>query len=288
MAVKSFKVRFYGVHVQQEEDAPKYGPNDLFAELEVAARAAGGLCPPFSDGNHSYEIREMASFNNGAVYRGVFAVLRDDAPNIRKSNGTERPIPLADDEGVIEKNHFLYYARRRMLVYQVNQRANHPSRFENYLTAMSGLEKSVVFADILTTDSWQRMHQGTIKSVEVTLDIPRAPELFDPDDFTGPTLHTMQQAGAMKAHVTLSAGRGNELREWVKRQLDRARGMPHVKSLGVRIEGEDGILDLIGNTVRDTIEVQMDGRYPNTRKTFEELESARHRQREALRAHFGQ
>jgi hypothetical protein len=287
-AFKSYMVRFYAASVEQPDDAKPYRIQDLFRELAKVAQTTGGLCPPTSDGNVTYEIRDLRSLNAGAVMTGVFAVMRDDAPHIRSQDRTEREIPLLEDEGVLEKNHFIYYAATGLIVWQVNRHANHPIRFEQYLTDLAGLERGVVFGDILTRDAWKKLRHGIVKRVEVTIDIPKNPMAFDPDDFTGPTLQTMERAGAQRALVTLSAGRGNTMTTWIREQLLRLKGGPHIDRLQVTLEKEARPLDLLANTVRDTIEVVMNGRYPNTPQTLVELAGAYERQREALRAHFGQ
>lgn len=286
-AFKTYQVRFFAASIEQPEGARPYSIQDLFREMALHARRAGGLCPPTSDGTLTYEVRDLRSINNGNVVMGVFAVMRDDAPHIRGTDRTERVIPLQDDEGVLEKNHFIFYAATGLIVYQVNQRASHPVRFEQHLTDLAGRERTVVFGDILTRDAWQKLNSGIVKRLEITIDTPRHPGAFDPDDFTGPTLHTMERAGAQKAQITLTAGRG-VMSTWMKEQLQRLRGGPHIDRLQVRLDGEEQPIDLLANTVRDTIQVVINGRYPDTAQTLTELAAAHDRQREALRAHFGQ
>jgi hypothetical protein len=282
-------VRFYAASIEQPEDARPYRVQDLFKELVRVAGKTGGLCPPSSDGTLTYEIRDLQAFNNGAVVMGVFAVLRDDAPHIRAQDRSEREIPLLDDEGVIEKNHFIFYAATGLVVYQVNQRASHPMRFQQYLTDFSGSsDRTVIFGDILTRDAWNKLSKGIVKKLEVTIDVPKSPMAFDPDDFTGPTLHTMEHAGAQRALITFSAARGGAMSPWLREQLLRARGGPHIDRLQVKLDGEPHPIDLLANTVRDRIEVVMNGSYPDTPRTFAELEAAYGRQRGALSAHFGQ
>lgn len=286
--MKSYTVRFYAARTEQPDEEKPYRIQDLFRELVQVANKTQGLCPPTSDGALTYEIRDLRALNNGAVAMGVFAVLRDDAPHIRAGDRSERPIQLGEDEGLIEKNHFIFYAATGLMVYQVNQRANHPMRLEQYLTDLAGLDRAVVFGDILTRDAWKKLSRGIVKRLEVTIDVPKNPMAYDPDDFTGPTLQTMEQAGAQKAVITLSAGRGAAMTTWIREQLLRMRGGPHIDRLQVKLDGEEHPLDLLANTVRDRIEVVMNGRYPDTPQTLTELEAAYQRQREALRAHFGQ
>lgn len=285
---KSYKVRFYDLVIGQRDDQPPYTSRDLFRELKASARGQNGLCPSYLKAGQGYEIRELRSHNNNAVFQGIFAVTRDDAPHIRRRNGDEQPIDLQADEGVLEKNHFIYYSGPSLLVYQVNQRANHPARLEEYLTHMTGLGRSVILADILTSDAWEQVRRGQVKRVHMVLSTPQTAATYDPEDFSGRTLQTMERAGATRAEINMSISGGNRgMSTWLKQGVLRMRERENVKSLRVQLDGGDQMLDLLANTVRDTIEVQMDGRYPNTRHTFEELETAKTRQQDTLDGHFG-
>jgi hypothetical protein len=285
---KTYKVRFYDVDVRQPEDAEAYTARELFRDLKSSARGQNGLCPSYSKGGLAYEIRELRSHNNNAVFTGIFAVTRDDAPHIRRGNGDEQIIALREDEGVLEKNHFIFYSSQRLLVFQVNQRASHPARLEEYLTFLAGLERGVVLADILTSDAWELLRRGQVKKVHMVLSAPRNAQQYDPEDFAGKTMQTMERAGATRTEINLSISGGRRgMSAWLKGGLQRLRERENVESLRVQLDGDDKMLDLLANTVRDAIEVQMDGRYPNTRHTLEELQRAKDRQREALDGHFG-
>lgn len=287
--MKRYKVRFYAVSVEQPDGARRYRIGDLFRELAQAAQDSGGHCPPSSDGAVTYEIRDLKAFNHGAVFTGVFAVMRDDAPHIRGNDRAERPIELGEDEGVMEKNHFMFHSRQGLLVYQVNKWAAHPTRFSEYLTAMAGLDKAVVFGDILTSDAWHKLQDGIVKRVEVTIDAPRNPLQYDPGDFGRATLRQLDQAGASRVTVALSTSRGHEgMRGWVKEQLHRLTAAEVVRSMKVKMDGEEQMIDLLADTVKDDIVVLMHGHYPDTQQTFEELDAAHRRQRDALSAHFGE
>lgn len=113
MAAKTFRARFY---CGAAFDAPGHQPVSEVLSALAAAQAAGTTLPQHA----GFELREFVSLNDGAAFRGVLAVLRDDAPHIREAGGDERAIALEEDEYVIEKNHFLYFKQNELLVWQVN------------------------------------------------------------------------------------------------------------------------------------------------------------------------
>jgi len=286
LTLKDFKVRFYVVNVRSADGVRGLRAPDLFAQLHGAS--AGGLCPQFNSDNLGYEIRELHSHNRGAVYQGVFATIRDDAPHIRESQGGERVIPLRDDEGILEKNHFIYYANESVLVYQINQRASHPTRFEDYLRAMAGAGHAVSLDDMLTRDAWEKLRNGVVKEFDVTFDAPRDPAAYNPTDFTSENLNTLERSGAGTMRVQLKATRGHQgMNKWIKQITRQLSGDQQVRKLQVKLDGEDSPIDLFANVIREKMTVEMDGRYPNTRRTFQELESAKHRAQADIDAHFG-
>lgn len=286
MALKDFKVRFYKVSTQTVDNVQPLTANHLFARLHQGAQH--GLCPTINVDSLGYEIRELIAHNRGAVYQGVFATIRDDAPHIREAQGGERIIPLRDDEGILEKNHFLYYANQSVLVYQVNQRASHPSRFEDYLRTMAGMGHTVTLDDMLTRDAWEKLRNGVVKEFDVTFDAPHDPAAYDPTEFSAESMSIMDRSGAGSIRMQLKATRGRQgLLQWAKRTATQLRRDTQVRRLLVRLDGEDSPIDLFADVIREKMTVEMDGRYPNSRRTFEELEAAKRRAQGAIDAHFG-
>jgi hypothetical protein len=286
MAEKVFKVRFYAVNVLSAESANRIDGPSLFATLH--RRAQNGLCPPSSDDGLDFEIRDLVSNNRGAVYYGVFATIRDDAPHIREAKGGERAIPLALDEGILEKNHFIYYSDHSVLAYQINQRASHPTRFENYLRAMAGLGHAVTLDDMLNKDALQKLRHGIVKAFDVSFAAPRNPAAYDPTDFGRESLRMMERCGANSVRVTLKATHSDRgLLGWAKKTAMELVRDPQVRKLQVKLDGEDSPIDLFADVISEKISVEMDGRYPNSRRTFEELAAAKGRVQAAIDEHFG-
>lgn len=102
--MKSFGVRFYQGQVGAAgEDGTV---SDLLLSL-LDNHMKGELLPQTEEGRLKHELRELSATENGKVIKGVLALVRDDAPHIREADGGERPIELADHEGILEKNYFL-------------------------------------------------------------------------------------------------------------------------------------------------------------------------------------
>lgn len=279
MANKSFRVRFYAGVTEQGETPV----NEIFSGLCQNA----GLQPHLRDGTVAYELRDLVPLNGGKVFRGVLAVLRDDAPNIRDAGGAERPIALAEDEHIIEKNHFLYYSEKQLLAWQVNGRGSHISRMEKYLSHVS--QATVGLADVVQPNALRRLQGGTVKRLKVRIAASKNAAAVNPHDWEASTFDLMNGIGASTITVEVSAGRtlgklGDRVGTIVHRLIER----DDTRAVQVTMTGEQEPIDLFADCITDMITVPMIGVYPVAEDIFAELEKAKQRNQAALDEHFGQ
>ena len=68
--------------------------------------------------NKLCELREVVQVGN--VVKGCLALMRDDRPPVRRSDGTEVPLPVNVGDTLLEKNYFLYFREVKLLVWQFN------------------------------------------------------------------------------------------------------------------------------------------------------------------------
>lgn len=279
MASKSFRVRFY-------VGTPERGSPPVSDVLLGLARTPAPH-PHLKDGTVAYEMRDLVSLNNGQVFRGVLAVLRDDAPNIREAGGAERPITLADDEHIIEKNHFLYYSDRQLLAWQVNGRGSHISRMEKYLTFVS--QRTIGLADVIQPNALHRLQAGAVKKLKLRIARSQNASTIDPHDWESGTFELMNGIGASSITVEVSAGRAlGQLNERIGGVLHRLLDRDDTRTLQVTMDGEREPIDLFADCITDRITVPMIGMYPVAADIFAELEQAKQRNQAAFDEHFGQ
>ena len=204
MGQKHFGVRFYKGNVLDSS----VKVSDILQQL-YTAHQSGSPYPHVSGSTVAYELRDFTSHNAGNVFTGVLAVLRDDAPNIRDHHGVERPIVMQPGEHLIEKNHFIFYKERELLVWQVNARASHVSRFEQYLSSAAGLV--VGFDDIISAASFKRINEGVVKKLEVRIAAPKNPNLIPSTDWTSRAFQIMSGVGATSIKIDVSTRTGKAL-----------------------------------------------------------------------------
>ncbi|MEZ5622746.1 MAG: DUF6731 family protein [Burkholderiaceae bacterium] len=284
--MKRFGVRFYVGNAEAAAEGEPTISQLLIAEHQ---RQAEGQQPTqLEQDRQRYELRDLRLTQNGQVLLGVLAVLRDDAPNIREANGGERRIELGDDEGVIEKNHFLFRCSRSLLIWQVNGRASHISRMERFVTGLTGARFTVTFDDVLDRNAIARLHDGVVRRLKVRLAAPQNAQAYDADDWSDDVLRVLQGAGATTISVEVGIRRrGQGLRDTVKAAIHDFLNRAETRAIDVKLLGEENFIDLMADRVQDSIQVQMVGLYPDETSIFAELERAYDRRRPQLDAFFG-
>jgi hypothetical protein len=278
MNTKNYKVRFYCGKVGLN------GQDGLVSEIFQSLTNIKPL-PQLAIGGVIYQLRDFKPHNNGAVFQGVLAVLRDDAPHIVDGQDAEKEIELQVDEKLLEKNHFLYFKENELLVWQVNARASHISRFEQYLSNLKN--KTIVFDDIVTTSSLKRIQNGIIKRFEMRIARPKNAMLIDPNNWGDKAFAMMDSAMSSTIAIQMSVRGENGLSAKVKESILPLLKKPEIRSLKVRLDGETEAIDLIADCIHHKIDVQMEGLYPVTLTVFAGLQSAKDAQSKNLADFFG-
>ena len=162
--VKEFSISFYVANVIA--DGNRVGLETSLRELVNEHHAV-----PQQSWDNIYVVKELETWNNGEDFRGIFGKIRmSDLPHLANRQGLEKRLPLAADEGLIEKNHFIFNARHQLLIFQENFHGSRVGTFARYLTQVNG--RSVAFNPILNTDVLaQQIKRGTeVTYVEIETD----------------------------------------------------------------------------------------------------------------------
>jgi hypothetical protein len=280
--MKNYVVRFYG-GAFSEDNAARVS---TILQSAYDSFQQGNPYPHLQDGSVAYELRDLHSLNGGTAFKGVLAVLRDDAPHIRAADGLERPIALGENEHVIEKNHFLFFKENELLVWQANGRASHISRLEAYLSALSGT--TIVLNDVISQNALQRLEEGTVRRFKVRLGKVRNAEAVDPHNWEAPTFDLMNGVDGTSMMFEVATRRKQKgLTDSIKQAVHRFLDRPETKAIEVKLLGEQDPIDLFADCVKDRISVGMVGLYPVPDEIFAALAAAKDRQQGALDAYFG-
>jgi len=282
--VKRYRVSFYQASHS----------NDVTPELaaDLLAPIADGDAPVLTFGRYHYKLvltRVAAGCYKGEVKRYG----EDDLPHAGTLDGDERELELEDFEKTIERNYFLFFQGRKLLVWQENRRASSASLLGRYLTQALG--QTISFAPVMTPEVTREFLLGTYKpkAIQFAVARPMNPDMFLDAGETDRILRIIAGLDGLSGTFRISANAPG-----IKgRLLNAARALELGNSLissgqahMVRLEMHDldHPIDLIADRLKDNIEVEMAGRYPHPPSVYSQLQAAKDRMEVLLREVFGQ
>ncbi|MEW8659045.1 MAG: DUF6731 family protein [Candidatus Thiodiazotropha endolucinida] len=256
--------------------------SDLLVHLEKKSNTV-----VYQVGNTDFELRNLRTLPSKSAIRGVVAKFRqDNLPHAAAPGEGERELDLNENEGLIEKNHFIFFKRMQLLVWQRNGNGCRPNRLAGLLSDQAG--ETIAFHPILQSTPMRRMMSGEvdIRRINVRIARPTNRELYK--QLTNPwskdVLQLMADGGGSQVEINLSGNGRSKRREerLLPRKLKRAvrELMSHadVKKAKISVEDEHGIqhpIDLIEDRLSSIQTVTMNGRYPDVQGMFIALQGAR-------------
>lgn len=218
------------------------------------------------DGSFAGEIRKFRNSN----------VPEKGAPGKQSE-----PIPLEIDEGIIERNFFVYYPSQSVIGWHRNHFACGISRFSGFLSAI--FSTKVKAYPLLEKDAVERLMRGNVKMKKISLTIPRPrnPELYPENDFSKKTLSLLGDSGAdtMQVVMGINTRRGDSdgnLKHNIKFAMQELVDFGARKAV-VEVFGDDGIvhpIDLIAERIVSVQVAETDARFPPAGTMYRLIDTA--------------
>jgi hypothetical protein len=287
MPTKEYTVKFYAGTIGADGDHATIAA----AFLALQARQAPYI---LQEGESSYLVKDLETWNHNRSFRGVFAKVRmTGLPHVGDTAGAEQELDLQPTEGLLEKNHFIFTARRELLSYQENFYGPSTAMLGRYLTRF--VRTAIDFGPVIKADAMRRFMNGNteLKKLELSIARPTNPAAFPANDFSQPMLDLMHTSDSMTLQLQLSANgpgqRGNSLAPEVKNLVRTLIQRNAVKSAKATVQEEGTMvpLDLISDRIAVRKDVEMDGRYPVPQSVYAALDEARTDVAAELNEYFG-
>ncbi len=213
----------------------------------------------------------------------------DQLPAYARFGEDETEIKLDDGQGIIERNCFIFFPDRNVLIWQHDAHANHPERFADFLSTISG--DKIEVAPVLTKSALLRLMDSQTEALkfEISVARPTAPSMYNENKFTGNLFSLMENSGAdlfnLMGGVDLRSKDAGFLNSGLlKRGLETLVSSGAAKKAKVLIldEGKREWLDLITDRVKTSRQVEADKKSIPFATMIDMLESVYDEKREVL------
>lgn len=281
---KSYKVDFYVITHNGDRD------HNLVRDFLKPIKSNGysDALSLSADSDEKYQIRNLVPLGHRSSYKGIFGRCRfGERPEQGTAQGDESDVELKPGHGLVEKNHFLFFSKRNLLVYQRNTSGSHYGRFQRYLSEAIG--EPLLFEPLLTTDSYKRLIDGAgVRSVDISFQQPKDPTLYE-DLWFSDAIKLVKKAGGLNARVRISVGRTNTrlIEQMKEAALKLAKG-GLARVARVKLEDESEAIDLIADRIVENITVKLNtkGR-PESEDIYARLQQAEAKRARDLKSFYG-
>ncbi|MED0060465.1 hypothetical protein RCU70_04180 [Escherichia marmotae] len=287
MPQKSYKIEFFQLNLAPNQNVSSI--RDLFEAL-----ADGEYETSLEIGGFTREVWGLVFDRFANSVCGQFRKFRNtDIPEIGSIGEDAEQIELDDDQGLIEKNFFVYYEQNDLLAWHKNAHSSGINQFVNFLSSVAGVK--VTAGPIIQSDAIARLMSGDVelKKIEFTLPRPTNPQLYPQDDFGSTILSMMNSADADSLKISMgidlrrtdTEGKlANRLKSTLRNLVSNGASTARAHVL------EDGIeypIDLIADRVFSLQSVETNTHFPPSFTMYGIIDTAKAECQEELDAYFG-
>ena len=265
-------------------------PTDLAFERLINGEAQGN----YSHYGSTRELFGLTYRSHNDSYAGQIRKIRKaDLPEVGAPGQHSKTIELSADEGVIEKNFFVFYKENSLLVMHRNDTANTGSHLAQLLTGAIGV--AFYASPLIRPDQAEKLlnNRLNIKKFSVRVPKPTNPELYPQDSISSKTIELLNQSGADSLDVTFtidqkldtSAGR---LTSALQSAIGSLLSMGATKAkLDTDENGKILPIDLIANRIYSKQSIKTNSYFPVSESMYKLADKAKDEQRELLDEYFG-
>jgi hypothetical protein len=279
---KSFKALFFVVVVDGERK------HDVLKDLLTGAKNGYTEAVPLDAGeDEEFQIRSIVPLGKDKAFKGVFGRCRfGETPVQGTTTGEEADVVLRPGHGLVEKNHFMFFADRNLILYQRNPSGSHPTRLQRYLNVATG--QNLVLESLLTTDAYKRLIEGgSARWVDISYQMPADPEAYS-NVWSKDLIRLLGKLNTKSARIRISVGHSSQsLVDQVKDALITLARGGFARVARAKLEDVEEPIDLITERVIETINVPLDehGR-PQTEDLYAALTAARDKRQQDIKTFF--
>lgn len=195
----------------------------------------------------------LVQLTNGAI-GGIFRKVRpDDGIEYGQAGEQGKPLDLADDEGIFESNHFVYFPQYDTIAYIRNRHANTHTQLRECLKTL--LNQHIGMVQLLQKSSIEALLFKK-NVVEISCTMPVSPLcVYDSNTWSEKALSALSQSGADTIDFTVKIDRRKHHKGVLCHTLENLTNMAGLgaKKLTAKIKDEDGnelpIINFLANKI---------------------------------------
>ncbi|CNE36149.1 DUF6731 family protein [Yersinia intermedia] len=288
MPFRDYKIEFFQLNLKPSAEIPSI--RALFTLLLEDDNYRTSL----AQGSYTREIWGLINDRFPRTVCGQFRKFRTtDIPEIGQVGGDAKEIELNENEGLIEKNFFVYYEEHDILAWHKNGHSSSVLQFASFLSASGGCKISA--GPVLQPDAIARLMNGNIelKKIELTIPRPTNPELYPEDDYGRGLIDMMNNlnADSLKLSLGVDLRRADSEGKLSNRLKNTLRAIVETGATTARAQVfEDGIehpIDLIADRVFSYQRVETDAHFPPSFTMYGIIDTAKAECQGDLDDYFG-
>lgn len=221
-------VEFYKLyHVNPDDNAPK---------IQDCVKSLIGKTHIYNNGDLPRDLYNLLELSHGYI-GGVFRKVRpDDTIEYGQVGNDGKPLELAENEGIFETNHFVYFPQYDVIGYIRNNHANHYSHLRACLTYLLGRRIGMV----------QMLQRSSIEAllfnknvVEITCSLPVSPLIaYGNDMWSNEVLSALSRSGADSVDLTVKIDRRKK-QGWITNSLTNISNIMGLGATKLKAKTED-------------------------------------------------
>lgn len=286
---KKYTIEFFRFSFPNEEEAKGF-----IAWLEGVSQSK--LAPSREVSGYTREVWDIQKRGtHSASFSGQFRKFRTkDLPEVGSAGEKAAALELAENQGLVERNFFVYYPEQQIIGWCRNSHGSTVNQLCRFLSEV--ISGRVEASPLIEPDAIKRLmkNEVTLKKITFTVPRPTAPDMYSSNDFTQSTLQMMAQADADTMHISMgvSSRRGDSkgrLKQTLKLVLQECVSLGATTAKAT--VWEDNVehpIDLIADRISSIQEIETNAKYPPSATMYGAIDDALQECRGPIDEYFGQ
>ncbi|WP_053932181.1 DUF6731 family protein [Pseudomonas coronafaciens] len=286
--LRTYTFEFYSI-ISEDSDLFSMSVTEAFDEIITGDRTSS-----FTSYGSTKELYDLRKWSSAKSYAGEIRRIRQsELPEVGALGRKSKQLELDPDEGVIERNFFVYHADNSLLVFHRNDDGNSASHLAQLLTVSAGVP---FFAHpVIQPDQAENLLLGKmdIKRFAIRIPKPTNPMLYPQNSTSARTLELLENSGADSIEVIFSIDKkidtsAGRLSSALQSSIGSLLSLGATKAnLELDENGRIYPVDLIANRLYSKQSISTNSTFPSSEVMYQLADKAKTDQEVSINEYFG-